>query len=98
MDKKSFFGSNTVWYHPEGVVNVKSLKTLKKLHRVTYDSADGRRVFKVHTPRGKVKFKLHENGLHYIYLKEEKTSGITLVTTVRERTIKGSPRKRLKVL
>ena len=56
MNKKGFFRPIPVWYHPNGVTNVMSLKTLKKLHRVTYDSNDGSGAFKAHTPKGAVEF------------------------------------------
>ena len=61
-----------------------SPKTLKKLHWVTYDSNDGSGAFKVHTPNGIIKFNPHENGLHYIDLKDGGAPEITLVTTMRE--------------
>ena len=61
-----------------------SLKTLKKLHKVTYDRAEWNGVFKVHTLGRIVNFQPHKKWLHYMDLKEEENSGITLVTAVRE--------------
>jgi len=35
-------GYSTVWFYPEGIVNILSLSNMQKKHRVTYDSVQGR--------------------------------------------------------
>ena len=84
MTQKGWFGEIEVWYHPNGITNILSLKTLKKRHHVTYDSSDRDGVFKVHTSQRIVEFFPHESGLHYLDLKDHKEAGIALVTTIRE--------------
>ena len=79
VDKKGFFGSIPVWYHPNGVANIMSCKTLKKLHQVTYYNSDGNGAFKVHTLKGVNEFKPYENGLHYLDLKYGEPPEITFV-------------------
>ena len=49
VTQKGRFDRIEVWYHPKGIANILSLKTLKKRHHVTYDRND---VFKVHTGQG----------------------------------------------
>ena len=73
-----FFGNT------QGVANFLSIKTLKGRHSVTYDSNVEGGVFKVHTPGGIVKFKAHENWLHYLDMNDEEELAITLVTTIRD--------------
>eukprot|EP00957_Ditylum_brightwellii_P056528 4285817-Ditylum_brightwellii.AAC.1 len=34
-------GFKTVWYQPDGTINILSLSNVQKNHRVTYDSAHG---------------------------------------------------------
>ena len=74
ISKKGFFGKIPVWYHPKGVANIILLKTLKSLHRGTYDSLEENGVFKVHTPQGIVKFWSHKKDLHYLELNKEENS------------------------
>ena len=73
-----------MWYHPKGIANILSLKTLKKRQHVTYDSKVKDGVFKVHTPQGVVEFFSHENGIHYLDLEKKEQEVIALVTTFRE--------------
>ena len=84
VSKKGMFGNIPVWYHPKGVANILSLKILKEKYHVTYDSNVKGGVFKVKTPGGIVKFKLHKNGFHYLDTNPDESSAITLVTTVRD--------------
>jgi len=67
-----------VWYMPDGIANVLSLKEVKKLYPITYDSREGD-VFTVHTPEHKVHFKCSDEGLYY---HDVDNRAITLVTTV----------------
>ena len=56
---KGWFGDIEVWYHPIGIANILSLKTLKKQQHVTYDSKDRDEEFKVHTKDGVIEFIPH---------------------------------------
>jgi len=47
------------------------LKSVAEKHRVTYDSWDWDRVFKVHTKYGVVEFKRTEHRLHYVDMSVE---------------------------
>ena len=82
--EKGWFEEIEVWYYSKGIDNILSLKTLKNRHDVTYGSEDRGGVFKVHTKEGLVEFMLHESGLHYLDLKDQHESGVTLVTTIRD--------------
>ena len=84
VTQKGWFGGIAVWYHPEGIVNILSFKTLKNRHHVTYKSRDRESVFKVHTTHRVVEFMPQESRLHYLDLKGNKEAGIALVTTIRE--------------
>ena len=79
-----WFRKIEVWYHPKGIANILSLKTLKKRHYVKYHSYDRYRVFKVHKPRVIVELIPHESGLHYLDLNNHTENGMMLVTTVRK--------------
>jgi hypothetical protein len=59
-------GQLTVHYNSNSIANVLSLKAVAEKHRITYNSWDWKRVFKVHTPNRVVEFKLRERGLHYV--------------------------------
>ena len=82
--QKGWFGGIEVWYHPKGIVNILSLKTLKKRHHVSYNSKDRDWVFRVHSSQGVVEFFSHESGIHYLNLKKNKEYGLALLTTIRE--------------
>ena len=60
------FGSLNVWYIPNGIANIFLMHELEKHYRITYDSWEG--FYKVHTPRGTVKFHKDEQGLPFIDL------------------------------
>ena len=70
-------------YHPKGIVNILSLKTLKKQHHVTYDSKDRGGVFKMYTKDGVIEYIPHESGLHYLDHKDQHESGVVLVSMIR---------------
>jgi hypothetical protein len=54
-----------VWFHPDAITNILSLKNVKAKFQVTYDS-EGASVFIVHKPDGAdVHFVAHTDGLHY---------------------------------
>ena len=40
INQKGWFSRIEVWYHPKGITNIFSLKTLKQHHHVTDDSQD----------------------------------------------------------
>jgi hypothetical protein len=61
----------TVYHNPNSIANVLSLKLVAEKHRVTYDSWDCNRVFKMHTKDGVVEFKPSEQGLHYVDMSVE---------------------------
>ena len=63
---KGEIGEMTVYHNPDGIANVLSLKSVTEKHRVTYNSWDWNRVFKVHTKDGVVEFKPSKRGLHYV--------------------------------
>ena len=60
------YGRLNVWYIPNGIANIFSMHQLEKHYQITYDSWEG--FYKVHTPRGTVKFHKDEQGLPFIYL------------------------------
>ena len=51
-DLEGDLGGMTVYHNPKGIANVLSLKSVVEKHRVTYDSWDRNRVFRVHTKDG----------------------------------------------
>ncbi len=48
-DLKGEFGGLSVWYLPDGIVNIFSMHKLEKLYRITYNSWEG--FYVVHTPQ-----------------------------------------------
>eukprot|EP00978_Attheya_sp_CCMP212_P013167 scaffold33007_cov39-Attheya_sp.AAC.1 len=77
-------GYGTVWYHPNGIVNILSLKRIIKDRglRVTFDSHDGN-AFVVHKPDGDNRtFQSSPHGLYY--MDTAKMTGVTLVNTVKD--------------
>jgi hypothetical protein len=69
----------SVWYHPQAIPNILSLKNVSKRFRVTYDS-QGKGAFIVHKPNGiNVHFVAHQDGLHYHNTHDRQ---LTMVTTV----------------
>ena len=94
VNKKGMFGSIPVWYHPEGVANILSLKTLKNKCHVTYDSNDEGGIFRVAMKNGIIKFIPHANGLHYLEMNPKEESAVTLVTRIQD-NLKGFPKKEI---
>ena len=75
-----------VWYHPNGIANVLSLKNVRQSSRVTYDSDQGNS-FAVHRPDGTVRnFVMSQSGLFYLDIQLPPTPavGTSLVQTVKE--------------
>ena len=62
------FGSMQVWYNQAEIANVVSLKMVKNMFRVIYNSDDRGGVFTVHTDKGTIEFAPHLKGLHYFDL------------------------------
>jgi hypothetical protein len=55
-----------VWYHENAIANILSLRTIRQMYRVTYDSND--ETFVVHRAsvgKPNMEFRMHESGLHY---------------------------------
>eukprot|EP00978_Attheya_sp_CCMP212_P000960 scaffold2009_cov64-Attheya_sp.AAC.1 len=78
-------GYGTVWYHPNGIANILSLKRMIKDRglRVTFDSHDCNE-FVVHKPDGDNRtFQSSPRGLYYI-MDTVKMTGVTLVNTVKD--------------
>ena len=74
-------GYGTVWYHPNGIANILSLKRVKEKHRVTYDSTNGNE-FVVHKDDGTTRiFQQSNRGLFYM---DSAETGTLLVSTVAE--------------
>ena len=58
----------TVWFDPNGITNILSLKHVRERTRVTYNSHEGENAntFVVHVPdRQKLLFEMHTHGLFY---------------------------------
>jgi hypothetical protein len=72
-DLEGELGRMTVHHNPNSIANVLSLKSVAKMHRVTYDSWDCGGVFMVHTPNGVVEFKHNARGLHYMDVSADET-------------------------
>ena len=73
-------GYRTVWYHPNGIANILSLKKVKEKYHVTYDSWDGNK-FIVSGSGVHREFKQSPRGLYHMVVSKEAT---TLVNTVDE--------------
>jgi hypothetical protein len=68
-----------VWFHPNAITNILSLKNVRNKFHVTYDS-QGNSAFIVHKPNGiDVHFIMHTDGLHY---HDTKNRQLTMVSTV----------------
>ena len=53
-----------IWYDPNGIANILSLSSVRKLFRITFDSDKGN-VFKVHIRDKVVEFKQSKEGLYF---------------------------------
>ena len=92
-DFKFFDAKITVKFDPNGICNIISFKTMKKLYPIRYSSHPedkGEANFEVHTKQGVAKFKPCEKGLHYLNICELKTKhdetvmALAEVTTIRK--------------
>ena len=73
------FGNFPVWYDPNEIVNVLSLKTIKDHYLVTYNSYDRGVDFTVHMSNGTIKFIQHPRGLHYLDLNKTLNAHILMM-------------------
>ena len=63
-NKKGYLkGHGLVWYHPDAITNILSVRNVKKKYRITFDSENGNG-FIVHKPDALVFFKESPNGLY----------------------------------
>jgi hypothetical protein len=82
-------GYGTVWYHPNGIANILSLKRVKEKYLVTYNSQEGN-AFVVHKNDGtKRTFQQSERGLFYM---DTARTGTLLVNTVAQNKAKYTTR------
>ena len=73
-----------VWFHPDAITNILSLKNVKSKFPVTYDS-EGEGTFIVHKPDGvNVHFIAHADGLHYLNRKVRVLYPPVIVSTTSE--------------
>ena len=56
-------GHGWVWYHPDAITNILSLKNVKRKYRVTFDSEKDD-CFVVHKPDRQILFREHPSGLY----------------------------------
>lgn len=81
------FGDIPVKYHPKGICNVISLKTMKSLFPITYSSTPGNdkeATFKVETRKGIIEFKPCSKGLHYFDMNKLTDKEELFVQTVQQ--------------
>ena len=77
------FGHLPVYFNQMGIANILSLFEVGKIHRVTYDSWDGRGgVFNVHTANGVIQFTPTEKGLHVLNMSTAENIEHMFVSTV----------------
>ena len=70
-----------VWFDKRAITNILSLKNVRNLFRVTFDS-DGDNTFVVHKPSGdKLRFDMHPDGLYY---HDPHAHQVALVNTVKD--------------
>ncbi len=79
-DKREKYGGLKVWYIPDGIANIFSMHELEKMYCITYNSWDG--YYKVHTPKGRVRFYKDKQGLPFIDL--ESSGGAAIMLLLRE--------------
>lgn len=79
--KGTFDGYGEVWYHPDAMSNILSVKNVKKQFRITYDS-EGKDRFTVHKDNRQIHFDCSNNGL---YFHDFNNRNITLVNTIEEK-------------
>ncbi len=76
-------GYGTVWYDPEAIANILSLKRVKEKYHVVYDSTVNG-VFTVTRPDGET-FEFCESDRGLYYMDTKLSNGTVLVTTVNDR-------------
>ena len=79
------FGDIPIKCNPRGICNLISLKTMKKLFPITYQSSpdDGENTaFQVHATHGIIEFKPCNEGLHYMDLMKHSTTETLCIQTV----------------
>ena len=81
-------GYRTVWYHPEGIVNILSLSQVKEKYRVSFDSTNSN-TFTMMKPDGKVfEFQQSHSGLYYLDTISDNQLGFVHVNTVADNSTK----------
>ena len=82
-------GHGYVWYHPDAITNILSVRNVKKKYRITFDSAkdDG---FIVHKPDAMVYFKEAPNGL---YMHDTTHRDMVFIETVSQKMEKYTKRQ-----
>lgn len=79
-----------MWFYPDGIANVLSLKNVRQHYRVTYDSANNDNTFIVHKPDGhNCTFRMAPSGLYYLNIPDPDNQ-VALVQTV-DKTSKCTP-------
>jgi hypothetical protein len=81
-NKRGKYRGLNVWYIHDGITNIFSMHELEKMYRITYDSWDG--YYKVHTPKGCVRFYKDEQGLPFIDLESSRGAAIMLLLREQE--------------
>ena len=80
----------SLWFHPQAIANIISMKNMCKKYRVTFDSENGNK-FIVHKPDGtKVIFKMSKQGLYY---HDTRDRDVILLNTVAENKAQFSNRE-----
>ena len=81
---QGMFGKVKVWNNTLEIANIISLKTIKSMFRVTYDSKDRGGVFTVQMEKGKTEFIPHPKGLRYLDLEKFDDLQMLMAITVEE--------------
>ena len=84
-NQKGMFRKLRVWYNPDGIAKVISPKMMSAHYEVMYSSKDNRGMFIVHTSNGKMEFKCHPRGLHYLDLSKLVNAEIVMAMTLQEK-------------
>ena len=86
-NQKGSFEMFDVWYNPNGIANVLSLKAMTEHYQVTYDGGNRGRIFVIHLPAEMVEFIWHSWGLHHLDLSNMKHKDIFLAIMLEERYV-----------
>jgi hypothetical protein len=76
-NKRGKNGGLNVWPIPDGLANIFFMHKLEKTYCITYVSCD--RYYKVHTPKGCIRFYKNKQGLPFIELESSGGAGIMLL-------------------